>query len=251
MSYHADGKFNSCDKCFEVFKTAKQLQSHENYHHNVNVKTNMTHKCKSCGTQYQTYYQLNQHVQTSNCRSNAERTFQCYICKESFSRGVTKKKHIQEMHKDKAGADCPLCLRCKIPSAVAFENHYRTHFVAPRFCCSFCGRSFHESDRLQTHIRRSHDSTKFICFWCNKTFKDKSGITRHITGVHFNNRRFKCEICTKAFAASYNLKEHLFAVHKKASKIYTCDLCHQDFLYRKKFERHRPICTGIPERKRR
>ncbi|KAG5684825.1 hypothetical protein PVAND_014037 [Polypedilum vanderplanki] len=251
MFYHEEGKFHSCTKCFEVFNTNRQLQNHENYHHNVNVKISLIHKCKSCGTQFQSNNQLTKHVQESNCKSHFEKTFQCYICNETFTRGVTKKKHVQEMHQDKAGSDCPLCLRCKIPSAIAFENHYKTHFIAPRFCCNYCGRSFHENDRLQTHIKRSHDITKFTCFWCTKTFKDKSGITRHILGVHFNTRKYKCEICTKAFTASYNLKEHLFSVHKIASKIYTCDVCNQDFLYRKKFERHRPICTGIPEKRKR
>lgn len=121
----------------------------------------------------------------------------------------------------------------------------------PRFCCSYCGRPFYESDRLQTHIRRAHENTKLICNWCGRSFRDKSGIARHILGVHFNQRNHRCHICSKAFTASYNLKEHMFSVHKQASKFYTCELCSQDFLYRKQFERHRNKCNGVPDKRRR
>lgn len=239
---HLEGKFHSCKNCFEVFKTIKQLENHERSHDANNRGTQ--YRCKPCGIFFESYAKLNQHVMESACRDVPEKSFKCYICNQVFSMGIVKKKHIQEEHTDKAGADCPLCLRCKIPSAVAFENHYRTHFVPPRFCCSFCGRAFHESDRLQTHIRRSHDKTPLICFWCNKPFRDKSGIARHIMGVHFNTRNYKCSICSKAFTARYNLKEHMFSVHKMAASVYKCEICSQDFLYRKQYVRHRVSCVG-------
>lgn len=240
MRYHLDGRFKSCNKCFEVFKTQKQLENHEKSHSQGSTQ----YKCKACGLHFPSHAILNEHVLETPCKDAQEKSFKCYICDQVFSMGVAKKRHIKEEHGDKAGADCPLCLRCKIPSAIAFENHYRTHFVEPRFSCSFCGRSFHESDRLQTHIRRSHDKNQYICFWCEKPFYDKSGIARHILGVHFNARNYKCSICSKAFTARYNLKEHMFSVHKVASRVYKCELCGQDFLYRKQYVRHRSSCVG-------
>lgn len=248
MRQHNEGKYHPCRKCYDVFKTLKQLEIHERLSH---IKGNTHYKCKACHIYFPSYAQLHDHLVESACKDVHEKSFQCFICNKVFSMGIAKKKHVQDDHQDKAGADCPLCLRCKIPSAVAFEKHIMTHFVAPRFCCSFCGRSFHESDRLQTHIRRAHDNTKLICYWCEKTFRDKSGIARHILSVHFNARNFKCNICLKAFSASYNLKEHMFSVHKSASKVYTCDSCSQDFLYRKQFERHRNTCSGHMERRKR
>jgi KRAB domain-containing zinc finger protein len=243
---HTAGKFYSCKLCFELFQTQTQLEFHLDMRHKKNSKSSF--KCRRCSSAFNTRVELSIHVASTDCKENNDKTFQCYICNKIFSMGIAKKQHIMQEHQDKAGTDCPLCLRCKIPSAIAFENHYRTHFVAARFCCSYCGRSFHESDRLQTHIRRSHENTKLICFWCNKTFRDKSGIARHILGVHFNERKFKCNVCWKAFSASYNLKEHMFAVHKTASKYYTCEGCNTDFLYRKQFERHKIICAGQSEK---
>lgn len=176
-----------------------------------------------------------------------------------------------ELHGDKAGSDCPLCVRCKIPSAVAYENHFRTHFIDPEFTCKDCSKTFYESDRLQIHIKRFHSkfcmnffcyeivhlffishvgSMNFSCDLCGRTFRDKSGMKRHVTGVHLNKRDFTCYLCPKSFSASYNLKEHLFSVHKEASQFYTCDMCSGNFLYRKQFERHREKCDGSKVKRR-
>lgn len=245
-AHHAEGKFHSCTECFSVFKTLKQLETHKKTVHEY-AKT-LFHQCK-CLAAFPSLSQLREHQEESNCNP-PDKSFKCYICSKIFAMGIAKKKHIQDEHKDKIGQDCPLCVRCKIPSAVAYENHMKTHYVAPRFSCNFCSRAFYESDRLQMHIKRFHDRTRYYCFFCNKDFRDKSGIARHILGVHFNARNFKCQICAKAFSANYNLKEHMFAIHKQASTFYTCELCSHDFLYRKQFERHRLKCQGEPEPKR-
>lgn len=253
--------------CPKVFKS-EPVEDHEL---RQQIKPHSQNKCRGCEGTFLTYTLLREHlISTPACKDMHEKPFKCFICEETFTMGISKKKHIQTVHQDKAGADCPLCVRCRIPSAVAFENHYKTHFASewndilieirfylkfhilePRFCCNYCTRTFYESDRLQTHIRRSHERSKFFCNWCAKTFVDKSGIARHILGVHFNQRNHKCNVCKKAFTASYNLKEHLFSVHKQASNFYTCEVCAQDFLYRKPFERHRAFCSGSHEKRKR
>lgn len=232
MQRHLEGKRQSCSECFQVFKTLKQLQVHQHSFHLKFTDNDSSHKF-------------------SIFKASSEKSFQCYICDKIFNLGIEKKKHIQTDHQDKAGQDCPLCVRCKIPSALAYENHLKTHFSTPRFKCNFCERTFFESDRLQMHIKRDHEKTRFICFFCSKNFRDKSGIARHILGVHFNDRKFKCEMCSKAFTTSYNLKEHMFSIHKQASNVYTCESCSHQYLYRKQFERHRIHCVGVPEKRKR
>lgn len=248
IACHFEGKNHSCGQCFSAFKTLKQLEIHQQTNHK---KLAVSFKCKGCHVRFSSPSELNQHIVESMCKEVQDKSFRCYICNQIFNMGIAKKKHIQEEHHDKAGQDCPLCLRCKIPSAVAFENHYKTHFIAPRFSCNFCERSFYESDRLQMHIKRAHDSTRYICFFCSKNFRDKSGIARHIIGVHFNDRKYKCGNCYKAFTTSYNLKEHMFAIHKQATTVYKCETCTKEYLYRKQFERHRKKCLGVPEKQRR
>lgn len=126
LTAHAMGKMSSCMLCPEVFKTTRHLEDHE-YRFHLNPQSQ--NKCKGCQGEFKTYQLLQEHLLDSNCKEIHERPFKCFICSETFVMGINKKKHIQSEHQDKAGADCPLCLRCKIPSAVAFENHYKTHFA--------------------------------------------------------------------------------------------------------------------------
>lgn len=126
-SAHKSGKLHSCLICPEIFKTLRSLEDHQQrYHFNVQSSS----RCKGCQFEFLSSHDLQLHLMESNCKELHERPFKCYICSESFAMGITKKKHVQVEHQDKKGADCPLCLRCKIPSAVAFENHYKTHFAS-------------------------------------------------------------------------------------------------------------------------
>lgn len=125
MAAHESGKMNSCMLCPEVFKSQRVLEEHQQRNHSNLQGRNI---CKGCHKQFSSYQDLQDHLRISNCKEN-ERPFKCFICNETFVMGIAKKKHVQTVHQDKAGADCPLCVRCKIPSAVAFENHYKTHFA--------------------------------------------------------------------------------------------------------------------------
>lgn len=123
---HEEGKMINCPMCPEVFKTRRKLEEHQIRLHN---NSKPQHKCKGCFHDFGSHLELHQHLIESDCKESHERPFKCYLCGETFSMGIQKKKHIQTDHQDKAGADCPHCLRCKIPSALAFENHAKTHFA--------------------------------------------------------------------------------------------------------------------------
>lgn len=231
LQEHENGKNICCMQCSELFSSTKSMQNHQ-------IQFHKEKSCKKCklkldSVDHQCYAE----------KRRAKKTYMCYVCKKTFIKGIDKKQHVQQIHKNLAGKDCPLCIRCKIPSAVAYENHYKIHFIEPEFFCNFCSKSFFEADRLQTHIKRFHNFIEHFCDICGKSFRDKSGINRHMIGVHLNRRDHCCEICSKAFTTSYNLAEHMFSVHKKASKFYTCNLCERNFLYRKQFERHRNQCS--------
>lgn len=132
---HESGKMNACIFCPEVFKSHHNLEDHLYRQHQNPHKQN---RCKACQNDFESYQELQAHLMDSSCKNEHERPFKCYICNVTFTMGIAKKKHVQTEHHDKAGSDCPLCLRCKIPSAVAFENHYKTHFAgeSKRTCCT-------------------------------------------------------------------------------------------------------------------
>lgn len=126
---HEIGKMNSCSICPEVFTTQKKMEKHQQTCH----LRSSANKCKSCKNNFLTTLDLQVHLNSSECRDVHERPFHCYICGDNFVMGISKKKHIQMMHQDKKGADCPLCMRSKIPSAIAFENHFKIHFESEIF----------------------------------------------------------------------------------------------------------------------
>lgn len=126
LEAHDFGKMRSCSLCPQVFKSLHSLEDHKYRQHQNPQSQN---KCKGCLSDFGSFQDLQVHLIASNCKESHERPFRCYVCDATFVMGIAKKKHVQTEHQDKAGADCPLCLRCKIPSAVAFENHYKTHFA--------------------------------------------------------------------------------------------------------------------------
>lgn len=134
---HENGKFLCCTFCPELFKSQLRLEQHiEEHKKRLHSDSKFNHKCKACGNFFPNFEELNAHLNETGCREAHERPFKCFICNVSFTMGIKKKEHIQREHLDKAGADCPLCCRCKIPSAVSFENHYSTHFEGELNHCS-------------------------------------------------------------------------------------------------------------------
>lgn len=131
QTQHETGKHLCCTLCPELFKSKQRLSHHiEDHKNRAQGDSRNRQKCKACNTDFSSFKELNQHLNQTTCKDGHERPFKCYICNESFAMGKKKKEHIQNEHPDKAGADCPLCFRCKIPSALAFENHYKTHFAS-------------------------------------------------------------------------------------------------------------------------
>lgn len=134
---HENGKTLGCTFCPELFKSKLRLDQHIEEHKKRSQSDSRSHhKCRACQKIFPKFEELTSHLNRTDCRETHERPFKCFVCNVSFAMGKKKKEHVQKEHQDKAGADCPLCCRCKIPSAVAFENHYSTHFEG-----EFTGRS--------------------------------------------------------------------------------------------------------------
>ncbi len=92
-SYHAEGKFRSCNECFSVFKTLKQLENHKQAVHEISKSSQ--YQCKNCSTTFSTALDLKKHLASTKCKNASEKSFQCYICNEIFTMGIAKKRHIQ------------------------------------------------------------------------------------------------------------------------------------------------------------
>ena len=115
---HSDERKFDCAVCPDKrsFKTKSALTKHMKYHYEPK------YCCAKCGNKFHDSSSLNQHM-TSH--SN-ERKFKCVVCpdKRSFK---TKGQ---------------------------LTRHMKFHYE-PKFSCTKCGKKFHTSGNLNTHVKRN------------------------------------------------------------------------------------------------
>lgn len=159
----------SCTLCTRrvYFDSEINRQYHMFIKHNIGENP---HKCKICGKTFDLATQLKRHNdETGTCKPNelqVAKTYKCYICNEVFAMLVSKHQHINTHHADKAYGDCHLCLRKRIPSACAFEQHVSEHYMEFALICNYCGRGFHQEGRLNNHIKHMHQTKYVYCDLC-------------------------------------------------------------------------------------
>ncbi|XP_058820662.1 transcription factor grauzone-like isoform X2 [Topomyia yanbarensis] len=135
------------------------------------------------------------------------------------------------------------CHKCSEPdagtSAETFETFYqlRLHFRKVHnsngyvFCCD---RKWSTKMGLMTHLKK-HEPAKgktTQCPECKCTFKDKNSYEKHKVLVHTpeEQKRFKCDRCSKAFAAEYLLNSHIKWHEVVEKKNHYCTVCNKYFL---------------------
>ena len=82
---------------------------------------------------------------------------------------------------------------------------------------------------------------RFKCDVCSKAFSTPSGLVTH-KRCHTGEKPFKCDVCEKAFALSGNLKSHK-TIHT-GEKPFKCDDCGKAFPVSDRLKRHQRIHTG-------
>lgn len=93
--------------------------------------------------------------------------------------------------------------------------------------CKKCGANFHGVSQLQSHTVKVH--SRYMCKHCLNTFSLRCNLRRH-ERLHAGLKPYSCDVCTKSFARSTDLKIHL-ARHTigKSSTSFTCGRCPKTF----------------------
>jgi Zinc finger, C2H2 type len=146
----------------------------------------------------------------------------CNFCGQTFTRNINLREHIAQSHPTDLDFQCP-----------------------ERNCMSFAKSA---SD-LESHLTIFHDycNAKRVlhCVRCKFTTKSKRRLTFHLLTTHLN-KPFKCQLCTKKYKTSSDLKKHQSKMHQ--NKI-TCLHCKKDVgTNRMKFHLKTPrceICGGM------
>ncbi|XP_043198091.1 zinc finger protein 1-like isoform X3 [Amphibalanus amphitrite] len=112
--------------------------------------------------------------------------------------------------------------------------------------CQTCGMTFPSKEKLEVHEVGHGPPTQVSCHVCNKTFAHIYGLQRHMISHEesANVRKFKCDICSKAFKFKHHLKEHT-RIHS-GEKPYVCNDCGNRFSHSGSYSSHRSSkkCRG-------
>nr|XP_019563870.2 zinc finger protein Xfin-like [Aedes albopictus] len=97
-----------------------------------------------------------------------------------------------------------------------------------RHVCEVCQKSFTQPQTLNRHkkIHSRHSEPGKPCPFCARMFLRSDDLRRHIR-IHTNERPYACDICSKAYKQSYELKEHKTLAHPESGvrKLLACSLC--------------------------
>ncbi|XP_046384306.1 zinc finger protein 37 homolog [Ischnura elegans] len=187
----------------------------------------------------------------------------CHICRETFPSQRKLRSHLKSHAKEapvsknhsslKRKHQCPQCPQ-NLASEFNLRQHMKTHSETCNYCCHVCGKLFKTHSSLLNHARihvldelkeSGRDSTVlanghlvklYQCQVCDKKFRQSGHLAIHIKG-HSGVRRFACGECSMSFTEKYNLRRHIFGVHKKAKR-YTCDLCGKQFFQNHSYRDH-------------
>ncbi|XP_050072466.1 zinc finger protein 271-like [Anopheles maculipalpis] len=119
-------------------------------------------------------------------------------------------------------SECAICGK----QIKSMTDHMKIHRTDKQYKCTFCDKSFAQSNNLTYHIRQHTGEKPYGCEKCDKTFINRSHLLSHLK-YHNDEKMFQCEICCKRFNHVGNLNKHR-RVHS-GEKPYRCEFCDRTF----------------------
>ncbi|KAF4528215.1 hypothetical protein B566_EDAN016836 [Ephemera danica] len=233
----------SCILCHQTFARQQQysmhMQSHEKY------------QCLTCKKGYPTKKMLLHHKQQGH-KVQLPASFQCSFCNRTFYYKNALNKH-QKQHMGEKTFKCHVCNKdFRTTSCQAAHFLTETHRALARkqasgdqgFVCEHCGKHFMHQRSLKLHRLRNHTVQKtFSCNFCSHSTNFKANLTRHIK-LHLNERSYVCEQCGAAFYVLSALKDHCLYIHSDIRK-HRCDLCSKSFKRSSELKRHQRTHSNL------
>ncbi|CAH2062219.1 unnamed protein product, partial [Iphiclides podalirius] len=195
-----------CHMCEDTFHSFALLSAHV-YRHVGKVV------CERCGAGFP-----NQHLLSKHTETHLTERFGCKHCDRVFAKRSQRKYHTDTVHllKDR---------------------------VKPKKC-HLCSLTFKEHHSKMLHLKRAHGLARsFNCHVCNAVFVTRRALTDHTTKTH--TEKFKCETCSKCFAVSSKLKQHV--VSHSGERSFVCPVCNKPYMHKTTLRKHMRSHTAASE----
>ena len=136
-------------------------------------------------------------------------------------------------------------IRILIGLAVSFvtrnsdqHNHIKlSHIDTHKYKCDECVYTCSSRTSLKRHRAKHTDERNFSCIECGALFRTDWGRKNHeMTHLRAEDRKYKCDQCTKTFYASFKLKMHV-KTHT-GELAYSCSICGKGFIQKANLMTH-------------
>uniref|UniRef100_A0A182V5H5 C2H2-type domain-containing protein n=1 Tax=Anopheles merus TaxID=30066 RepID=A0A182V5H5_ANOME len=214
-----EGNF-MCEHCDETnFINAQQYHLHVQDHFAAKDGKDHPNKkllrlnCKTCNLVFATGAQLDRHIHKTNHHTES---IACEICSAIFNSNLKVYQHMLKCHKNDVWFACEQCSKVFILKQ-DYDKHQLVHqTVTDRsIICEHCASSFLTQEALKEHIKIAHSmDKKYKCNICNKLFAARRSLKRHKL-CHEEEAAFRCPIdgCKEAFRTAANLAKHKKMAH--------------------------------------
>jgi len=224
-----------CEICSKTFKTKSAISKHRRRHSDAPY---YKFPCGQCSKGAQSEKSLQTHMETHH----KGKQFMCAYCTSAFTSNSDRIQHEKRVHGEKT-IPCPHCDKM-FALDLQLKLHIRNvHIKKKDKICPICSEEFFDLDTFKCHVNRHTDHRPFPCEVCGKCFHTSRDMKTHLK-VH--TLPYQCHLCEKSLSSKGLLDDHL--KRHAGDKLYCRHSCGKSYMDRRNRDRHEKICDSNPSK---
>uniref|UniRef100_A0A3Q3VJJ5 Zinc finger protein 710 n=1 Tax=Mola mola TaxID=94237 RepID=A0A3Q3VJJ5_MOLML len=231
---HNGIKPHACPHCGKLFKQPSHLQTHLLTHQGTRP-----HKCTVCKKGFTQTSHLKRHM----LQHTDVKPYSCRFCRRGFAYPSELRAHEVKHERGR----CHVCSQCgmEFPTYAHLKRHQTSHQGPHTFQCTECNKSFAYRSQLQNHLLKHQSPRPYTCSQCGLEFVQLHHLRQHsLTHKYLlffvlvlqGMKGHKCEVCSREFTLSANLKRHML-IHNSV-RPFQCHVCFKSFIQKQTLKTH-------------